>query len=219
MNILLLGSSGHAKVVIDIIEKENIFKIAGIIDPTLQPNIQIMGYPILGKESDIPNIIKKNNISGFLVAIGDNCLREKVVTNVKEICPTLPFVSTIHPSANIGKNVTIGCGTVIMAGTVINPDSNVGEFCIINTNASLDHDCSLGNFSSLAPRVVTGGNCIIGDRCAIGIGAVLTHGISIGKDTVIGAGSLVMENFGDCIVAYGSPAKKIRDRKFGDKYL
>lgn len=106
-----------------------------------------------------------------------------------------------------------------MAGAVINSCCSVGEFCIINTHASLDHDSSMENFSSLAPRVSTGGNCIIGNYTAIGIGAILRHGVSIGNDTVIGAGSLVMNNLEDFIVAYGIPARKIRDRQHGAKYL
>lgn len=218
-NILLIGSSGHAKVVIDIVEKEKCYQIIGLIDAFRKVGETTIGYDVLGTEADIPDLVEKNNITGFLVAIGDNSIREKVVTNIKETCPYVPFVSAIHPTASIGKDVTIGCGTVIMAGAVVNSCCNVGEFCIINTNASLDHDSFMENFSSLAPRVSTGGNCTIGNFTAIGIGAILRHGISIGNDTVIGAGSLVMNNLDDFIVAYGIPAKKIREREHGAKYL
>jgi sugar O-acyltransferase (sialic acid O-acetyltransferase NeuD family) len=218
-NILLIGSSGHAKVVIDIVEKEKRYQIIGLIDAFRSIGETTIGYAVLGAEVDIPELVEKNNITGFIVAIGDNRVRAQVVANIKKICPSVPFVSTIHPTASIGKEVTIGCGTVIMAGAVINPCCSVGEFCIINTNASLDHDSSMENFSSLAPRASTGGNCTIGNFTAIGIGAILRHGISIGNDTVIGASSLVMKNLGDLIVAYGIPARKIRERQQGEKYL
>lgn len=215
-NILLIGSSGHTKVVIDIIEKEGCYNIIGLIDSNIGENIA--GYVVLGSETVIPALVKKNNITGLIVAIGDNCTRAKVVSHIQSICPDVPFVSTIHPAASIGKETTIGCGTVIMAGAIISPFCNIGGFCIINTNASFDHDSSMGDFSSLAPGVSTGGNCKIGNFSAIGIGAVLCHGISIGNDTVIGANSLVMNSFGDFVVAYGAPAKKIRDRQRDSKY-
>lgn len=218
-NILLIGSSGHAKVIIDIVENEKRYNIIGLIDTFRSVGETTVGYEVLGTETDVPSLVAKNNITGFIVAIGDNSLRQKVVTNIRELCPDVPFVSTIHPTASIGKETMIGCGTVIMAGAVINPCCSVGDFCIINTQASLDHDSSMNNFSSLAPRVSTGGNCTIGDYTAIGIGAVLRHGVSIGNDTVVGAGSLVMNHLESFIVAYGIPAKKIRQRQHGEKYL
>jgi sugar O-acyltransferase (sialic acid O-acetyltransferase NeuD family) len=218
-NILLIGSSGHARVVIDIVEKENRYNIIGLIDTFRNVGETTLGYAVLGSDANIPDLAGKNNITGFLVTIGDNSVREKAVTNIRKICPHIPFVSAIHPGADIGKEVSIGCGTVIMAGAVVNPCCSVGEFCIINTNASLDHDSRMGNFSSLAPRVATGGNCSIGNFTAVGIGAVLRHGISIGDNTVIGAGSVVMHNLGDFSVSYGIPARKIRERSHGSEYL
>jgi acetyltransferase-like isoleucine patch superfamily enzyme len=79
-----------------------------------------------------------------------------------------------------------------MAGVTVNPCCSIGRFCILNTNASLDHDSSMNDFSSLAPRVATGGNCKIGACSAICIGATLVHGVSIGEHTVVGAGSTVL---------------------------
>lgn len=106
-----------------------------------------------------------------------------------------------------------------MAGVSINRCTSVGRFCIVNTNASLDHDTVMEDFSSLAPGATTGGNCRIGQHTAISIGAVLIHGIHIGEHSVIGAGSLVMKSIDSNIVAYGTPAKAIRQRKEGDQYL
>ena len=89
----------------------------------------------------------------------------------------------------------------------------------MNTNSSLDHDSVMNDFSSLAPRAATGGNCRIGDYSAVGIGAVLVNGIQVGEHTVIGAGSTVLSNIESFKVAYGTPAKAIRERKPGDEYL
>ncbi|MEY8214237.1 MAG: hypothetical protein RPR97_07100 [Colwellia sp.] len=106
-----------------------------------------------------------------------------------------------------------------MAGVSINSCSSVGNFCILNTNSSLDHDSRMADFSSLAPRVVTGGYCDIGEYSAICIGATLIERVHIGKHTVIGAASLVLKSLGAYTIAYGNPVKKIRARKQGDKYI
>ena len=106
-----------------------------------------------------------------------------------------------------------------MAGVSINQCSSIGKFCILNTNCSFDHDSVLADFASLAPGVTTGGNCRIDPYSAISIGTVLLHGIHIGQHTVIGAGSLVTKSIESFVVAYGTPAKVIRPRKPGDKYL
>jgi acetyltransferase-like isoleucine patch superfamily enzyme len=106
-----------------------------------------------------------------------------------------------------------------MAGVAINSDATIAEFCIVNTNSSVDHDNRLAPFSSLAPRVATGGNVTIGEGSAIGIGAVILHGRTLGRHCVIGAGAVVTRDIPDFIVAYGVPAKPIRSRRPGEKYL
>ena len=218
-NIVIIGSSGHAKVIIDIVHQEGKYKIVGLLDRFRNMGEQTLGYPILGNEEQLPELIKAHALKGAIVAIGDNFIRSKVVARIKVISPNLPFVNAIHPKASIATDVSIGDGTVIMSGVSINPCSSIGSFCILNTNSSLDHDSILEDFASLAPHATTGGNCIIGKFSAIGIGATLIHGIRIGEQTVIGAGSLVIKSIDSFSVAYGTPAKWIRDREAGDKYL
>ncbi|WJG10424.1 acetyltransferase [Aliiglaciecola sp. LCG003] len=218
-SVVIVGSSGHAKVIIDIVQKEGKYKIAGLLDQSRSVGEETLGYPVIGKEQELPGLIKRYGIDGAIVAIGDNFVRAKVVAAIKDLCPDLPFVSTIHPNASIGTEVSIGEGTVIMAGASINPCSSIGRFCILNTNCSLDHDSILHDFASLAPGSTAGGNCHIGQYSAISIGAIVIHGIHIGEHTVIGAGSLVNKPIESFVVAYGSPALPVRSRKEGDKYL
>lgn len=218
-NIVIIGSSGHAKVIIDIVQQEGKYNVVGLLDRFRDIGEKTLGYPVLGKEKDLPRLIKAHALKGAVVGIGDNFVRSMVVARLKKISPDLPFVSAVHPKASIAMEVSVGEGTVVMAGVSINPCSSVGRFCILNTNSSLDHDSILEDFASLAPGVTAGGNCRIGQYCAISIGTVLTHGIHIGAHTVIGAGSLVMKPIESFVVAYGTPAKAIRARKQGDKYL
>lgn len=218
-SIVLVGSSGHAKVLVDIVEKQGKYQIAGFLDRNRPVGEATLGYPVIGQEEDLPQLIQKYGLKGILVAIGDNFIRAKVATKIREISPGLAFIKAIHPSANIGKEVLIGEGTVVMAGAIINPSCSVGRFCILNTNSSLDHDCVMEDFSSLAPRVATGGNCRIGAFSAISIGATLIHRVTIGEQCVVGAGSTVLKSVEPFQVVYGTPARSIRSRKAGEKYL
>ncbi len=218
-NVLIVGSSGHAKVIIDIVEKREQFKIAGLIDSFRQVGETTLGYTILGAEADLPALVVEHDVTGILIAIGDNFVRSAVAGRVAEMCPDLPFFTAIHPSAVIGSRVTIGPGTVVMAGAVVNPHCVIERCSIINSRASLDHDSVMGEFSSLAPGVTTGGNCTIGAFAAVGIGATLKHGTAIGEHTVIGAGATVLDSVAPMSVAYGSPARVIRPRRQGERYL
>ena len=115
-NILIIGSSGHAKVIIDIVEKQNLYKIIGLLDKFKKLGEKTLNYNILGSEDDIPKLMLEYNITGIIVAIGDNFVRSKVVSNVKTIAPNIKFVTAIHPNSSIGKNSNVGPGTVIMSG-------------------------------------------------------------------------------------------------------
>lgn len=219
-NIIIFGASGHAKVVIDIVEKERKYKIAGIVEKINSYECHdIFGYKILGTDEDVPTLISKHSIVGGIVAIGDNFIRKKIVDNLEKLSPDFKFITSIHPSANIGRDVIIADGTVIMAGVTINTCCSIGSHCIVNTNSSLDHDSCMGDFSSLGPNAVIGGNARIGSFTVIGIGATLIHGVQIGEHTVIGAGATVIRDIGSYNIAYGTPARIIRERKIGERYL
>ena len=217
--MLIVGSSGQAKVIIDIVEQLGQCHIVGLIDSFRQVGETTLGYTILGGEADLPELVSAHGIEGVLIAIGDNFVRSAVATRVAALCPELAFLTAIHPSAMIGSRVTIGPGTVIMAGAVVNPCCVIERCSIINSRASLDHDSVMGEFSSLAPGVTTGGNCSIGAFAAVGIGATLKHGINIGEHVVIGAGATVISSVAPMSVAYGNPARVIRARQQGEKYL
>ena len=218
-NIALVGSSGQAKVIIDLVEKEGRHKIVGLIDAARSIGDSTLGYSVLGREIDLPALIVEYGLKGILIAIGDNSVRAIVAATILELCPNLPFVTAVHPSASIGKQTTLGSGTVVMAGAVVNPCCQVGQFCILNTKSSLDHDSVMEDFSSLAPGVTTGASCRIGTYSAVSIGAVLRHGITIGEHSVIGGGSYVTKDVEPFSIAYGTPARKIRARQQGEKYL
>lgn len=217
--VLVVGASGHAKVVLDILEKQGLHQVAGLLDDFKPAGTTVFGYPVLGRVADVLPLATENNADGLFVAIGDNFIRSQIVERLKSLAPRLTFVSAVHPSAQIARGVSLGGGSVVMAGVAINSDARIGEFCIVNTNSSIDHDNRLAPFSSMAPRVATGGNVTIGERSSIGIGAVILHGRTIGQHCVIGAGAVVTRDVPDFTVSYGVPARSIRSRTPGEKYL
>jgi len=218
-NIILFGSSGHAKVVIDIIEKQHKYVLIGLIDSYREPGETTFGYPVLGNETDLPILIDKHNINGILIAIGDNYGRAVVAEKVRKLVPKLPFVSAIHPSAIIGCGVIVGEGTVVVAGAILNPGSEVGQHCIVNTKASLGHDAIMADFSSIAPGSTIAGDCHIGKGAAISIGAIVREKLNIGEYSIVGAGSLVLKNVESYSLVYGVPSVWARSRTPGEKYL
>lgn len=218
-NIVIIGASGHGGMLMDCIEKEGRFNVMGFVDSFKEEGTQMNGYEILGSEQALPRLIDKFNIQGAILAIGNNWIRKIMVNKIHDIAPDLDFVSTIHPSALLGKGVKIGKGSAVLPGAIVNANATIGDFCILNTNSSLGHDGYMEDFSSIASGVCTGGNLILGRFSAISLGANIIEKISIGEHSVIGAGSLVVKNVGSHSIVYGSPARFVRRRSVGDPYL
>ncbi|PKM51932.1 MAG: transferase [Firmicutes bacterium HGW-Firmicutes-7] len=215
-DIIIFGSGGQAKVIIDIILNQKKYNVIGLVDPYKDMNELQFGYRILGNSKDY---LILNKVYGGIVAIGDNWVRYETTQFIKNINANFQFVSCIHPNTTIGRNVKIGDGTVIMPGAVVGCETKIGDGCIVNTLASIDHDSSIGNFVSIAPNAATGGGVIIDNYTAIGLGANIIHKIHIGEHTVVGAGSTVINHIPSYVVSFGTPCKVIRERIKGDEYL
>lgn len=218
-NVIIFGSSGHAKVVVDCIEKEGKHTILGVLDSFKSKSDTFLNYPILGNENDISELCQKYQAVKFFIAIGDNYSRFLVYEKIVANHANCEFISTIHPTAYIGKDVEIAKGTVVLANTVVNTSAKIAEFCILNTSSILEHDSKMDEFSSLGPGGKTGGNVKIGKFSAIGIGASIIEKIEIGEHTIIGAGSVIVRNHGNFEKIVGVPGKKIGQHQLGEKYL
>jgi sugar O-acyltransferase (sialic acid O-acetyltransferase NeuD family) len=219
MNIVVCGCSGHAAVIIDAIEKARQLTLLGILDVRLPPGAEVLGYEVLGRDEDLPRIARERNVQGAVVAVGDNWLRAQVVRHLRSLAPGIAFPNAVHPAAQLAGRVRLGRGNVVMAGAVVNSNAIVGDFCILNTGCALDHDGQLGDYASLAPHACAGGNVQIGEFSAVCLGASVVHRVKIGPQTVVGAGATVLHDLPPHIVAYGTPARKVRDRRPGDPYL
>jgi sugar O-acyltransferase (sialic acid O-acetyltransferase NeuD family) len=190
------------------------YRIACWVDP--EPRVKrCLGYEVVADMKALGD----HRAYSFALAIGDNAIRERVASRLIDEHEDIDFPRLIHPSATVSLWSRIGRGSVVMPQAVVGPASLVGRFCLLNTRASIDHDSVMKDFSSLAPAAVTGGHVVIGRRSAVSIGAVIKHGVSVGDDCVLGANSYLNKDLAPLQLAYGSPARVVRQRAQGEPYL
>jgi len=217
--LVILGTGGHGLVVADAVLAMGGYELLGFVSDV--DDREVLGVaPKLGEESDLFELVSTRGVSSVAVAVGDNAVRKMVVERLRDsLSDRVSFPAIIHPMASIGVKATIGDGSVVLSGAVVGPRACVGEYSIVNTRASIDHHGELGNYASLAPGVTTGGNVSIGEGSAVSIGSTVLHGRAIGKWSVVGADATVIDDVPDRVVAYGTPARVVRDRNPGDNYL
>lgn len=218
-NIVLIGGGNQAHYTIDIIEKEGKYNIAGIVDSIHEPGSVRFGYPILGRQENIKEIVDKYNIFGGVISIGDNWSRYYVHTEVVKLLPKFNFVNAIHPSVVIGNTTKLGKGIVAMAGCIFNPKARIGDFTFFATGAQIEHDSEIEDFASISAGSITGGYVKIGRFSAVTLGVTVVDRVEIGENTVIGSGSLVTKSIPPNVLAYGNPVKIVRSRSKGEKFL
>ncbi len=195
---VLIGASGHAKVVLDILEKSG-EKVQCLLE--LNPSIkQLFNHPVFEEGGFF---IKPDHL--IIVAVGDNKRRQLIASKHK-----VSFGLAIHPEATIASYVKIGTGSMIMAKAVVNPDVTIGEHCIINTGSVVEHDCELGDYCHVSPGAVVCGGVSVGEGTQIGAGAVILPGIKIGNWATIGAGAIIRKDVADEQVVVGNLGRIIR---------
>ena len=197
--LVIIGASGHGKVVADIATLLGYDNIVFLDD---NPDItECAGFPVIGRAEEA------NTIDGDkFVAIGKAVIREKIQSSLDNV------VTLVHPSAVISRRVSIGKGTVVMAGAVINSDTQIGDGCIVNTCSSVDHDCVVSDYCHVAVGAHIAGTCSISSRTWIGAGATVSNNISICEDCMIGAGTVVVKDIGESGTFIGVPAKNAKMR-------
>ena len=196
--MILFGASGHAKVVIDILEKLNV-QIEYLVDANSEID-NLMGYEVIHDSK-----YEAKTKDQLIICIGNNQIRRKLVTQLSS-----QFGRAIHPSARLSNAASVGEGSVVMALSVINSSTSVGNHCIINTSASVDHDCLLEDYVHISPNATLCGNVKVGEGTQIGAGATVLPNINIGKWSMIGAGAIIVNDVPDYATVVGNPGKVIR---------
>lgn len=209
--IVVIGTGGHAKVVIDIINAMSDCEIIGVTSKELQVGSRFCNYQILGDDSVLPSMYKENKFDELAMGVGgfrDNNLRTKIFSNLKS--DGFKFANVIHPSAYLSGTVEMGEGCVIFPGVLLNTEVKIGNNTIIATGASVDHETVIGNNSLVSAGATIGANVKIMDNALIALGANVISGISIGHNALVGAGAVVIKNIEDNSTYVGNPARKIK---------
>lgn len=202
--VVIIGAGGHAKVIADIIEKSGDTVYGFLDDNKIIGEKVIKDYRVLGKISECKYLQSDIKDLYFIIAIGDNYIRKCIYEKY-----TLNYYTAIHPSCNIGIDVKIKEGTVIMANACINPSTTIGKNCIINTGAIVEHDNIIEDYVHISPNATLCGTVKVGTFTHIGAGAVIKNNIEITNDCIIGAGAVVVKNIEEKGTYVGVPAKKM----------
>jgi sugar O-acyltransferase (sialic acid O-acetyltransferase NeuD family) len=218
-NIVLFGGGNQVHYTLDIIQKQGLYNVIGIIDSVHDVGTERFGYKVIGRQEDIKSLIEEYGIEAGIITIGDNWIRYKISEQVKSFVKDFEFVNAIHPSVVIGNNVQIGTGVVAMAGVIINPMAKIGNHTFFATGCQIEHDCTIEDYASVSAGSVLGGYVHIKRYSAITLNVTVLDRTTIGENSVVGSGSLVLKDVPDNILAYGNPCKNIRYRGVGEKFL
>ena len=188
--IILIGGGGHCKSVIDVIEQEDKFDIAGIVDKPELLGKTIFGYPVIGNDSNLESLAKK--YQNALITIGQiksSSLRIKLYDLAIKAQFSLPYI--ISPNAYVSKHSKIGSGTVVMHNAIVNANVSIGNNCIINSKALIEHDCIISDHCHISTNTIINGGVKIGSKCFIGSNVTTKNNITINENSFIKAGSIV----------------------------
>lgn len=208
--LVIWGASGHALVVADIVRLGGEYEIVGFLDDVNpeRRNTEFCGAPILGGAEQL-SALRRVGVSNIIFGFGNCQARLRLSEVVRR--KGFSLITAVHPQAVVAADVKIGEGTVVVAGAVINPATRIGNNVIINTCASIDHECLVEDGAHICPGVHLGGRVTVGRGVWVGIGSTVKEQVHIGEYSVVGAGSLVLDDIPPRVVAYGVPARVQRE--------
>lgn len=206
--LLMVGAGGQARVVMDTLMAAGVFhELACMTDDNPDLHGQdYYGIKVKGGSSLWPQLFEEG-IHTAIIALGDNKARVACARQLEAI--GFSFPALIHPHAWVSPRATLGAGTVIFAGAVVQIGAQIGSHVIINTGASVDHDCHIGDYAHIAPGTHLGGHVTVGEGTLLGVGSSVIPNTTIGQWSVTGAGSAVVSNIADHTKAFGNPAREI----------
>lgn len=188
-NLILIGGGGHCTSVIDVVEQQKIYKIAGILDPNL-PFSEVLGYPILGSDDMIEELVDEHTY--FLITVGqikNNGIRKHIANKLEKYNANLATV--ISPLAYVSSHASINKGTIIMHYAFVNAKARIGQHCIINTKANIEHDARVYDFCHISTGAIVNGHSIIEEGTFVGSNATISNGIIVKKNSIISAGDFI----------------------------
>ncbi len=207
--ILILGAGGHGRVVLDILLQVREYDVVGFLDSN--PDIhgrRVDGIPVHGGIDDLEKIRVELNVSGVIIAIGDNGVRRGLARQIEQT--GLELISAIHPSVTLAYNATIGRNVVIAAGAVVCANCQIGDSVILNTGCIIDHQTMIGEGTHICPGVRIAGRVKVEPGVFVGIGATVVPKVTLGCESIVGAGAVVLEDVLPMATVVGVPAVPVK---------
>jgi sugar O-acyltransferase (sialic acid O-acetyltransferase NeuD family) len=207
MKLLVAGAGGHGRVVADLAAALGIFSTVEFLDDALPLGELPGGYRIIGRTASL-NVATDNQYR-FIAAVGD--ARSRMTLLETALAAGVNVTTLVHPKACVSTRADLGSGTVVCAGAVIVTGAVLGRGCIVNTCASVDHDCVLEDAVHVCPGAHLAGSCRVGSRTWLGVGSSVRDGVEICADVMIGAGAAVTANISTPGLYVGVPAERRQD--------
>lgn len=192
-SILLVGGGGHCKACIDVIEQEGKYRIAGIVDVKEKCGQTLLGYPYIGTDDDLPDLLW--TYKNALITVGQiksAALRLTLYNRLKDLNAIFPVI--LSPLAYLSKHAMVEEGTIIMHHALINAGAAVGANCIINSKALIEHEVKLGKHCHISTSSKINGQVLIGDECFVGSGVTIINNVEVVDRVVVPAGMTVMQS-------------------------
>ena len=217
-NVIIWGATGQAIVLEELLSQQN-YKIEAIFDNNPNCVSPFENVPMFYSETGFfqwKNNAKNITNTFFVVAIGGDKGEDRVKISLFLKEQGLKPLTTIHPKANLALNSKIHEGAQILINATVCAQAEIGAFSIVNSSASIDHECKIGKGCHIGPGAKLAGCVTIDDYTFIGTGAVVLPHLKIGKNVTVGAGAIVTKNLPDKIIAYGNPAQIIHTKDKSD---
>lgn len=200
--LILVGAGGHARSCIDVIEKQGIYQIVGLVGLQEQRSSSVLGYPVIATDDSLPALA--DSIDYALITVGQIqnwTQRVRLYEKIVEYGFQLPII--VSPFAYISVHAHIGPGSIIMHGAIVNAGVTIGENCIINSRSLIEHDTTVSSHCHISTGAILNGDVVVGSCSFVGSGSIVMQGITIGEKCLVGMGLTLRNTIEDYVQVKG----------------
>jgi acetyltransferase EpsM len=208
--LIIIGGGEHARVVAEAARsRPDLWDLQGFLERQHCPQMEKeSGLPWLGTDEDCSRFVQVGTAAWFVLGvggIGPSKIRRDLVTRYTAVEER--WASIVHAAAHVSPSATIGKGAVVLSGVVVNCGAALGDHCVINSGAVIEHDVRVGSFVQVSPGSAIGGGAVLEEGCYVGLGARVRDHVTVGSGAMVGMGAAVVGNVPAGLTVMGVPAK------------